>query len=49
MLISAMEMPLAPLWVWLGFGEVPSRAALVGGAVVAVAVVLDIARAARAA
>jgi drug/metabolite transporter (DMT)-like permease len=49
MLISAMEMPLAPLWVWLGFGEVPSRAALVGGTVVAVAVVLDIARAARAA
>ncbi len=49
MLISAMEMPLAPLWVWLGFGEVPSRAALVGGAVVAVAVVFDIARAARAA
>ena len=49
MLISAMEMPLAPLWVWLGFGEVPSRAALVGGTVVAVAVVFDIARAARAA
>ena len=49
MLISAMEMPLAPLWVWLSFGEVPSRAALVGGSVVAVAVVFDIARAARAA
>jgi drug/metabolite transporter (DMT)-like permease len=44
MLISAIEMPLAPLWVWVGFGEVPSRAALVGGAIVAVAVVFDLAR-----
>jgi len=31
-LISALEMPLAPLWVWLAFGETVSAQTLVGGA-----------------
>jgi drug/metabolite transporter (DMT)-like permease len=38
MLISALEMPLAPLWVWLAFAERPSFASFIGGGVVAVAV-----------
>jgi drug/metabolite transporter (DMT)-like permease len=39
MLISALEMPLGPLWVWLAFAEMPSTAALIGGAVVTVAII----------
>ncbi len=39
MLISTLEMPLVPLWVWLAFGEVPSVASLIGGGVVALAIV----------
>ncbi len=38
MLISALEMPLAPAWVWLAFGETASPASLVGGVIVALAV-----------
>ena len=38
MLISALEMPLAPLWVWLAFAEVPSNASLIGGSIVALAI-----------
>ncbi|MEW9305289.1 DMT family transporter [Labrys neptuniae] len=38
-LIGALETPLAPLWVWLAFGEAPGTAALAGGAVVLLAVV----------
>jgi drug/metabolite transporter (DMT)-like permease len=41
-LISALEVPLACIWVWLAFGEVPSFASLVGGAVVMAAVVGDL-------
>lgn len=41
-LIGSLELPLAPVWVWLAFGETPSRATLAGGLVVAVAVVADI-------
>lgn len=33
-LISLLETVLGPLWVWLGVGERPTSAALVGGAVV---------------
>ncbi len=43
MLISAMELPLAPLWVWLAFGEVPSAASAVGGAIVTSAILVDLA------
>jgi drug/metabolite transporter (DMT)-like permease len=38
-LVGALDAPLAPLWVWLAFGEVPAPAALVGGAIVLAAVV----------
>ena len=38
MLISALEMPLAPLWVWLAFAETPSVATLFGGGIVALAI-----------
>jgi drug/metabolite transporter (DMT)-like permease len=41
-LISALDTPLAPLWVWLAFGEAPSVASVIGGAVVLTAVVANI-------
>lgn len=37
-LMNALEGPLAPLWVWLAFNEVPSRATFTGGAIVLAAV-----------
>ena len=33
-LLLLLETVLGPLWVWLGVGEVPTRAALIGGAIV---------------
>jgi len=41
-LIGAMEAPVAPLWVWLAFGETPAPATLIGGAVVIAAVIAHI-------
>jgi drug/metabolite transporter (DMT)-like permease len=41
-LISALDTPLAPLWVWIAFGEQPAVAAVVGGAIVMIAVVTNI-------
>jgi len=38
-LISALETPLAPLWVWLAFNEAVSPPAMIGGALVMIAVV----------
>lgn len=38
-LIGALETPLAPLWVWLAFGELPARPVFIGGAVVMIAVI----------
>jgi drug/metabolite transporter (DMT)-like permease len=46
-LIGALDAPLAPLWVWLAFGETPSRSTLAGGAVVFGAVALHMAAGAR--
>jgi DME family drug/metabolite transporter len=37
-LLSLTEIILGPLWVWLGFGETPSRLTLLGGAVVLAAI-----------
>jgi drug/metabolite transporter (DMT)-like permease len=37
-LISSLESPLAPIWVWLAFGETPGMATLIGGSVVFAAV-----------
>ena len=38
-LLSALETPLAPLWVWLAFDEKVSPQVLIGGGVVMVAVI----------
>jgi len=38
-LISTLETALAPVWVWLAFGEVPTGAAIIGGTLVLGAVV----------
>ena len=38
-LIGALETPLAPLWVWLAFSELPSGNVFSGGAIVMVAVI----------
>ncbi len=42
-LIGVLDTPLAPLWVWLAFGDMPAAATLAGGAIVLAAVVGDIA------
>ncbi|HEY2246482.1 MAG TPA: DMT family transporter [Bradyrhizobium sp.] len=41
-LIGTLETPLMPFWVYLGFGEIPSLRALIGGALVMGAVIVDI-------
>lgn len=46
-LIGALDAPLAPLWVWLAFAEVPGMATVIGGSVVFAAVGTHIAIAAR--
>jgi drug/metabolite transporter (DMT)-like permease len=37
-LLSMSELVLAPLWVWLAVGEVPSAFTLTGGAIVMTAI-----------
>lgn len=37
-LLTAIDIPLAPLWVWLAFGEVPSLHTMAGGVFVLAAV-----------
>ena len=46
-LISTLETPLMPFWIWVGFAEVPAVHALIGGALVIGAVIADIAGDAR--
>lgn len=46
-LISALETPMTPLWVWLVFAETPSPATLAGGAVVFAAVMWYVVHEAR--
>ncbi len=46
-LIANLELPVAPFWVWLAFGEFPSLATLIGGAIVLLAVALEMAAAPR--
>jgi drug/metabolite transporter (DMT)-like permease len=41
-LISALDTPLAPLWVWLAFDERPSTATILGGLLVLAAVIGNI-------
>ena len=38
-LLALVEPVLAPLWVWLGFGETPTAATLLGGAIIFSAIV----------
>lgn len=40
-LLANLELPLAPLWVWLAFDEAPPLLTFVGGAIVCAAVLLD--------
>lgn len=40
-LLGSLEIPLAPLWVLLAFGEVPGWAVVAGGALVLAAVIAD--------
>ncbi|WP_374655997.1 DMT family transporter [Dongia sp.] len=42
-LIGALDAPLAPVWVWLAFGEVPGAGTLIGGTIVFSAVGLYLA------
>jgi drug/metabolite transporter (DMT)-like permease len=46
-LLALLEVLLGPLWTWLGAGEVPAHATLVGGAVVLAALVFNEAAAVR--
>jgi drug/metabolite transporter (DMT)-like permease len=41
-LISTLETPLMPFWVWLAFAEVPALRVFIGGALVMGAVIADI-------
>ena len=41
-LIGSLENPLAPLWVWLAFGEFPAWATWLGGTLVMGAVAFDV-------
>ena len=38
-LVGLLDVPLAPLWVWLVFGEEPAGSALIGGGIVLAALV----------
>jgi len=40
-LIESLDTPLAPLWVWLAFGETPRLMTCIGGVVVMLAVIVD--------
>jgi drug/metabolite transporter (DMT)-like permease len=37
-LVATAELVLAPLWVWIGMGETPNAATLVGGALIILAI-----------
>ena len=41
-LISTLETPLMPFWIWVGFAEVPAFQVFIGGALVMGAVIADI-------
>ena len=47
-LLSLVEVLLAPTWVWIGVGEVPTAITLAGGTIVLAAVVVQMVTAARA-
>ena len=37
-LVATAELVLAPLWVWIGVGETPDAATLVGGGLIVLAI-----------
>jgi len=41
-LLSASEVPMSPLWVWIFFNEVPARETFIGGALVLAAILWNI-------
>jgi drug/metabolite transporter (DMT)-like permease len=41
-LLSASEVPLSPLWVWIFFAEVPALATFIGGGLVLGAILWNI-------
>ena len=41
-LISTLETPLMPFWIWVGFGDYPTLRVLASGALVKGAVIADI-------
>lgn len=41
-LISTLETPLMPFWIWVAFAEIPTLRVLIGGALVMGAVIADI-------
>tara|TARA_B100000959_G_C14387365_1_gene380731 strand:- start:47 stop:505 length:459 start_codon:yes stop_codon:yes gene_type:complete len=40
-LLALVEPVLAPIWVWIGVGEVPSLATVVGGTIIFLAITTD--------
>jgi drug/metabolite transporter (DMT)-like permease len=42
-LISNLDLPMAPFWVWLAFGDLPDPATWLGGAIIVLAVGMDLA------
>ncbi len=40
-LLALLEVLLGPIWAWLGAGEVPAQATVIGGAVVLLALVFN--------
>jgi drug/metabolite transporter (DMT)-like permease len=46
-LIGALDAPLAPVWVWLAFSEIPGRNTTLGGILVFAAVLANISLGAR--
>jgi drug/metabolite transporter (DMT)-like permease len=41
-LLANLELPFAPLWVWMAFGEMPAGPTWIGGGIVWVAVIIDL-------
>ena len=41
-LLSASEVPMSPLWVWIFFNEVPARETFIGGGLVLAAILWNI-------
>jgi drug/metabolite transporter (DMT)-like permease len=43
-LLTTLEAPLAPFWVWLALGQAPEAASLAGGVIVLAAVIVHVLR-----